>query len=62
VQHVDAVVKHRGARLLEIEPARIDLSEIRNELCLEGVIALDQIAQLNQELIVGKTLQSRHAG
>jgi len=55
VQHVDAVVKHRGARPLEVEPARIDLGEMGDQLGLEGVIALDQIVQLSQELIVGKT-------
>jgi hypothetical protein len=60
VQHVDAVVEHRGARLSEIEPPRIDLAEVGNELGLEAVIAPDQFVQLSQELSVGKALQSRH--
>ncbi len=56
VQHVHAVVKHRGASQPEVEPARIDLGEMRDQLGLEGVIVLDQIVQLSQELIVGHTL------
>jgi len=54
VQHLDAVVKHRGARLLEVEPTRVDLSQVRNQLGLEAVIAPDQIMQPNQELITGQ--------
>jgi len=60
VQHVDAVVEHRGARLLEIELPCIGLVEVGDELGLVGVIALDQIVQLSQELIVGEAFQSRH--
>jgi hypothetical protein len=60
VQHVNAVVEHRGAGLLEIEPTRVDLAEVRDELGLEALIALDQVVQLSQELIVGKALQRRH--
>jgi len=55
VQHVHAVVKNRGASQLEVEPPRIDLGEMRDQLGLEGVIAFDQIVQLSQELIVGHT-------
>ena len=60
VQHVDAVVEHRRARLFEIEPPRIDLAQMGDELGLEGVIALDQVVQLLQESTVGKALQCRH--
>jgi hypothetical protein len=60
VQHANAVVEHRGAGLLEIEPPRIDLAEMGDELGLEAVIALDQVVQLRQELIVRKALQRRH--
>ena len=64
MQHVDAIVEHRGARLLEVEPPRIDLPQMDDELGLEMVIALDQVLQMQQELTVGKTvketLQSRH--
>jgi len=50
-------MKHRGARLLEVEPPRIDLPQMSDELGLEGLIPLNQITQMDQELIVAKTFR-----
>ena len=58
VEHVDAIIEHRGARLLEVEPPRIDLPQMGDELGLEVVVALDQVVQMQQELSVGETLEN----
>ena len=57
VEHLDAITEHRAARLLEIQPPRIDLPQMGDELGLEMVIALDQVPQMQQELTVGKTVK-----
>jgi hypothetical protein len=46
VQHVDAIVEHRRARLFEVEPSRIDLSEMADPLGFQYSIASIQIMQL----------------
>ena len=55
-QYIDAVAKHRGTRLAEIEPSRIDLREMRNQFCLVDVIACYQFVQPGEEPVVRKVL------
>ena len=51
MEHADAVVKHRRARLLELEPPRIDFSQMGNELRLERVLAPNQLLETEEKLI-----------
>ena len=54
VEYALAVDEHRGAALLEIQPARIDLAEVGEQLGLDRVAALDQLPHPREQLGVGK--------
>ena len=59
-QYPCAVGEHRSAALAEIEPPRIDLRKVRDQIGLEFAAAVNQIQQPREQLIVRKPLQPRH--
>jgi hypothetical protein len=55
MEHPLAVDENRGAALLEIQPARIHLTEMREQIGLDRVAALDELQQAGKKLSVGKS-------
>ena len=48
VQHLHAVVEHRRAGLLEVQPAGVDLAEVEQEIGLYGSVLPNQGVQTSQ--------------
>jgi hypothetical protein len=57
VQDALAVAEHRRASLFEIERARFDLAEVCEQLGLDRVTALDQLAYPLEQLGIGESSQ-----
>jgi hypothetical protein len=55
VEHPLAVGEHRGAALLEIQPARVDLAQVGEHLGFERVAHSYERVHLRQELVARET-------
>ena len=55
VQDSDAVVKHRGACLAQIQAPRVDLSQMGEQLGLDRISASDQGVQAGEKTVAGQT-------
>src|SRR5262245_20261994 len=50
MEHALAVAEHRGASLLEIEPASINFAEMRQQICFEGITRLNELPHSDQQI------------
>jgi len=62
VQDAYAVVEDGGARLLDMQIARLDLSEMCEQIRFDGVAALNQRAQSGRERGTGNAAKGRCHG
>jgi hypothetical protein len=60
MKHSPAVLEHRRARLLCIEPPELDLRDVGDDLGLDTAGLLHELEQLTQEVLVSDTLQAQH--
>jgi hypothetical protein len=54
VQDLGAVGEHRGAALLEVERASVDLAEVGEQLRLDLTLAGDELVEYAKQVAIGK--------
>jgi hypothetical protein len=61
VQNFGAVGEHRGAALLEVERAGVDLAEVGEELRLDLAVASDELMECAEQVTIGKACERGRA-
>jgi hypothetical protein len=61
VQDLGAVGEHRGAALLEVEPASVDFAEVGEQLRLDLTVAGDELLECAEQGAIGEACQRGRA-
>jgi len=58
VEHLDAVGEHARARLTQVEPAGVDLGDVRHDLGLAAPVPIDEGGEPLEQLVIREGIET----